>query len=389
MLSAITGDKGHRVDINSRQSIIAIVYLAVIGPCVFILQPGFVQGLVGQLGFTEQQAGYIASAEMFGLASTTVLLSFVSSRVAWRSFTAACILICVIGNLASLGQTDFDTLRIVRFATGIGSGGVISLTFTMMGLTARADRNFGYIIVWVLTYGGFGLVLMPLAYTTIGMNGLLVFFAAFCAGGLMFVRHLPDSGDHVDSGESGAPYSVALKGSTLAGILSYNVGIGIVWAYLFLVGLDAGMGEQSVGNALMVSQFLGIAGAFLAVIFELRLGRLLPLAIGVIGGAASIYYLVGDIDSAQYWIGVCGFNFLWNLSMPYLFATLAEFDHRGRIVVYGVSMQFVGNAAGPAIAAQLLGYGYDTINSIAAVLFMLAAVLLLPGVLAQRERMRK
>ena len=47
MLSAITGDPQHRVDINSRRSIVAIVYLAVVGPCVFILQPGFVQGLYG------------------------------------------------------------------------------------------------------------------------------------------------------------------------------------------------------------------------------------------------------------------------------------------------------------------------------------------------------
>lgn len=365
----------------------AIVYLAVVGPCVFILQPGFVQGLVEQLGLTEQQAGYIASAEMLGLAITTVLLSFVSSRVTWRKFITVCLFICILGNLASLGQDGFNELRVIRFITGLGSGGVISLTFTMMGLTERSDRNFGYIIVWVLTYGAIGLLLMPQAYAMVGMNGLLVFFAAFCALGLVFVRQLPDSGEHVDIGEASAPYSNSLKGSTLAAILSYNIGIGIVWAYLFLVGLEAGMPEQSVANALTVSQFLGIAGALLAVVFEVRFGRLLPLAIGIIGGAASVYYLVGGIGSADFWIGVCGFNFLWNLSMPYMLATLADYDHRGHIVVHGVSMQFIGYAAGPYIAAQLLGIGYDVINTTAAALFVLAAILMLPGVLAQRARM--
>jgi len=389
MLSLITGDPQHRVDVNSRQSIIAIVYLAVVGPCVFILQPGYVQGLVAQLGLTEQQAGYIASWEMFGLATTTVLLSFVSSKVAWRKFTAICILICVLGNLASLGQSEFETLRTIRFFTGLGSGGIISLTFTMMGLTERSDRNFGYIIVWVLTYGAFGLLLMPQAYALVGMNGLLVFFAVFCAVGLAFVRHLPDSGEHIETSGATRHFSMSLKGITLAAILSYNIGIGIVWAYLFLVGLDAGMAEQSVAWALTVSQFLGIAGAFLAVVFEVKLGRLLPLAFGVIGGAASVYYLVGDIGGAEFWIGVCGFNFLWNLSMPYLLATLADFDHRGHIVVHGVSMQFIGYAVGPAIAARLLGFGYDVINTTAAILFVAAALLLLPGVMAQREGLRK
>ena len=389
MLSAITGDPQHRVDVNSRRSIVAIVYLAVVGPCVFILQPGFVQGLVEHLGLTEQQAGFIASAEMFGLATTTVLLSFISSKVTWRNFVTICIIICVAGNLASLGQSDFNTLAAIRYVTGLGSGGIISLTFTMMGLTARSDRNFGYIIVWVLTYGAFGLLLMPQAYAIVGMNGVLVFFAAFCGAGLACVRHLPDSKDHVETTGESVHYSLALKGVTLAAILSYNIGIGIVWAYLFLVGLDAGMGEQAVANALTVSQFLGIAGAFLAVLFEVRLGRLLPLAIGVLGGAASIYYLVGDIGGGEYWIAVCGFNFLWNLSMPYLLATLADFDLKGRMVVHGVSMQFIGYAVGPAIAARLLGFGYDVINTTAVILFVAAALLLLPGVMAQHDGLNK
>ena len=389
MFAAIIGDRQQHVDVNSRRSIIAIVYLAVVGPCVFILQPGFVQGLVENLGLTEQQAGFIASAEMFGLATTTVLLSFISSKITWRKFVAICIVVCVLGNLASLGQTDFNTLAGIRYVTGLGSGGIISLTFMMMGLTERSDRNFGYIIVWVLTYGAFGLLLMPMAYTTVGMNCLLVFFAAFCAVGLTCVRHLPDSGEHVATSENTRTFSLPIKGSMLAAILSYNIAIGIVWAYLFLVGLEAGMAEQAVANALTVSQFLGIAGAFLTVLFEVRLGRLLPLAIGVIGAAASVHYLVGDIGAAEFWIGVCGFNFLWNLSMPYLLATLADFDIRGRMVVHGVSMQFIGYAVGPAIAAQLLGFGYDVINTTAAILFVAAALLLLPGVMAQREGLRR
>ena len=82
-------------------------------------------------------------------------------------------------------------------------------------------------------------------------------------------------------------------------------------------------------------------------------------------------------------------DFLWNLSMPYLLATLADFDIRGRMVVHGVSMQFIGYAVGPAIAAQLLGFGYGVINTTAAILFVAAALLLLLGVMAQREGLRR
>lgn len=376
-------------DINSRRSIVAIVFLAVVGPCVFILQPGFVQGLVVHVGFDERQAGLVASYEMFGIAATTVLLSFISRLVDWRKFTGGCVVLCVIGNLASIGQTEFATLSVIRFVTGLGSGGIVSLTFTMMGLTERSDRNFAYIIVWVLTYGAFGMLLLPTAYEMVAMNGLFVFFALFCAAGLLFVRDLPHSGEAVQVAEQLVDYSSLLKVVSLGAMLAYNVGIGIVWAYLFLVGLEAGMGEQAVANALTLSQFLGIGGALLAVIFEARLGRLLPLGVGILGGAASIYLLVGDIGSAVYWTGVGGFNLLWNLTVPYLFATLADFDTRGRIVVHGVSMQFLGFAIGPYVAAQLVeAGGYDLVNLSGVALFVLSAVLILPGTLAQKRHLR-
>ena len=122
----------------------------------------------------------------------------------------------------------------------------------------------------------------------------------------------------------------------------------------------------------------------------MRLGRILPLAVGVLGGALSVYVLIGEIGAPAYWIGVCGFNFLWNLSMPYLLATLADFDPRGRFVVHGVSMQFVGLAVGPFAAAQILEFGgYDGVNMAAVVLFVVAAVLLLPGTLAQRSTLHE
>jgi hypothetical protein len=73
------------------------------------------------------------------------------------------------------------------------------------------------------------------------------------------------------------------------------------------------------------------------------------------------------------------------LAKPNLLATLADFDLRDRIVVHGVSMPFIGYAVGPFIAAQLLGIrGYDRINTTATILFVMAALFLLPGVLAQK-----
>jgi len=64
------------LDINSFKSVASMIYMSVVGVCVFIIQPGVVQGFVSELGFTPEQAGYAASAELWGLAITTVALTF-------------------------------------------------------------------------------------------------------------------------------------------------------------------------------------------------------------------------------------------------------------------------------------------------------------------------
>ena len=76
---------------SSIRSVAAGVYMGVMGGEVFIVQPGFVQGLVERMGFSEEQAGFIASIEMAGFATMTILLIFLTRRLNWRHMLAACI----------------------------------------------------------------------------------------------------------------------------------------------------------------------------------------------------------------------------------------------------------------------------------------------------------
>ena len=72
--------------------------------------------------------------------------------------------------------------------------------------------------------------------------------------------------------------------------------------------------------------------------------------------------------------------------MPYLLATLVDFDRTARIVTWGVSMQMVGTAIGPSVAAYILSLSnYDNVYLVATVLFIFSALLLLPGLLAQKK----
>ena len=376
------------VSIDSRKTLWSVFLVGVIAPEVFIVQPGFVQGLVEYLGFDDQGAGKVVSAEMWGLAATTILMTFIAHRVNWRSVVFGSLVVMFIANAGCTLTTDVQTFVMLRFVAGLGAGSLVSLSFAAVGLTSNPDRNFGLLIMWVLTYGAIVLWAMPAAYEALGFNGVIWFFALFPLTAIPFVRHLPVSGEtDAQVEEDAVNLSPALKGMALVAMLAYFMAQGVVWAYLFLIGMAGGLTDQAVANGLMLSQFAGIAGALLAAVLAHRFGRSIPLTIGIVGGAICLYFLVGNFSFLVFALAVGIYNFLWNLTHPFLLGAMASFDRHGRVVVYAVAMQMVGLAIGPYLAASIITEGvYINVNWAGAGLFLLAWILVLPPVIAQAKQ---
>jgi len=389
MEHAMTGESSstQAVNLNSRASLVSIIYLSVIGAAVFIVQPGFVQGLVEFYGFDEQQVGYIASAEIWGIAVTAVALAAGGHNYSWQKVLRISIVLCIAGNFASLAASEATLFGSLRFLVGLGAGGLVSLTFTIMGLTRLPDRNFGYLIMGVLTYGAVGLWAMPMVLDLVGMHGVIIFFALFAASGWPCLRYMPDSGEeHLQVEEDAVDLGSGLRVVAILAMFTYFFAQGVIWAYLFLIGLNGGVTEQGVANGLMLSQFLGIAGAFVAAMAGNRFGRIMPLLFGIIGGSAVLFFLFGTFTALVYALTVCVYNFFWNVTHPFLLASMASFDKHGRVVVYAVAAQMLGLAVGPAFAASLLGDGnYSRVIWAGISLFVLSYLLILVPLLAHRR----
>jgi predicted MFS family arabinose efflux permease len=387
-MNTVSSSARAKVDVNSPHSLFAAIYLGVIGASVFIVQPGFIQGLVQLYGFSEQQAGYTASAEVWGIALTTVLMALGGHNYSWLRILRVSIVVFALGNLLSLVTTDVTAFSILRFLTGLGAGGIISLTFTIIGITRLPDRNFGYLIMGVLTFGALGLWVLPTALDTVGMTGLIVFFALFAATGWPCLPHMPDSGEeHLQVEADAVDLAGIFRLLAILAMFTYFFAQGVIWAYLFLIGVNGGVSEQGVANGLMLSQFLGIAGAFVAATAGRRFGRIVPLAIGIIGGAVVLVYLYGQFTALVYAVTVCVYNFAWNMSHPFLLAGMASFDRHGRVVVYAVAAQMLGLAVGPAFAASLLAEGdYSRVINAGIGLFLLSYLLILVPLIAHKRQ---
>ena len=164
----------------------------------------------------------------------------------------------------------------------------------------------------------------------------------------------------------------------LAGVLAYNIAQGIAWAVLFLVGIGAGLPEQSVADALFLSQILAVGGALASVFLAGRVNRNAAIAFGILAGAASIALLIGKPSLTLFVVGVCGFNVLWNFVLPFILGRVCDFDETGRMMSFAIMMQMIGLGGGPLIAAQLLdGSGYRSAELLCVALFIVSYALLL------------
>ena len=379
-------------DVNSWTARWAAIFLGTVGVLSFIVQPGLVQGFVTELGLSELQANNLAFAEMLGMALGTVATIFLTRTVNWRKVLFGAILIAVVGNVLSAIWGSPDLLKFSRFFTGLGAGAITGLSFTIVGMTNKPERNIAYYLVLLLTYGAVGLWAMPTAFATIGLKGIFIFWAVVTLLALLTVKHVPTSSDsRVVASPTAAQLKLPFLLLALAGILVYNSAIGLAWANLFLIGMDIRPDEQAIANALLLAQFIAIPGALIAALMSDKIGRWIPLVLGIFGGAAFIAYLRFDSSYLPFVIGVCGFNFMWNMVLPFILAAVGDMDEKSRMVTPAIAMQMVGIGFGPFFAAILLGQGggFKAIESLTVILLLISFVMIVIPMLVHKGALAK
>jgi predicted MFS family arabinose efflux permease len=350
------------------------VYMSVVGPAVFIVQPGLVQAFVTYLGFSEQQAGAIAAIEMWGIALTTIVMTALAGRINYHFILRAALVTMIFGNLLSSIFQSFEIFSLARLAVGIGSGVLISLGFIIIGKTSNPDRNFGHLVMWVLLFGAVTLALMPTILNAFGISGMLLVFTLMYLAALPLVRRLPQSLSQSALTNTTVELRVSglSKSLSIVGVLIFFTGVGVIWTYLALIGSQTGASEQNVAFALTGSQIIGAGGALSAAMIGNRFGRFKPTLMVLILCVVSLATLFGHPGFALYIIAVCLFNFSYNFFHPFSYALLALFDSSAEIIKFAVAAQMLGLAIGPSIAAMVVSSaGYNNVVLVSVALFAL------------------
>lgn len=345
-----------------------------VGPAAIILMPLIVGGLIDSYGFSDQQAGAVATAEGLGLVLGLLTAALWVRSVGWRSALLTGLAIYAGLNFGSPLIEGHTGIVILRALSGFVGGGVFAIVVAALGDNREPDRAFGIAqAVQGLVMGAL-FVWAPALMSDAGINSLFYLMAFLALIAMLFLPRFPQYGV-VDAtpapqdtpntvSQSGVP--IALYAGLFGGFAYYLAVFGF-WGFIERMGVQAGLEETTIGYALGVSQLAAIFGALLAAAAAQRFGRVIPMLIALMGQLWVLWVLVGQFSAWAFYAGACLYQGLYVMATAYQLGVIAQLDSKGKFIVVMTALQGLGAALGPSIAAGLINDGdYSSINMAAA-----------------------
>jgi predicted MFS family arabinose efflux permease len=360
------------IDHSLRQTtLISAIYP--VGPAAIILMPLIVGGLVDSYGFSEQQAGVIATGEGIGLVLGLLAAALWVRSVTWRLALLVGLTTYAALNFGSPLVDGHAGILVLRFLSGFVGGGVFAIVVAALGDNREPDRAFGIAQAVQGLIMGALFAWAPSLMSESGINSLFYLMAILALTTMIFVPQFPRRGvvdaAPVPSDSAGDPPSSApiLLYLGLFGGFAYYLAVFGFWGFIERMGIRAGLEESTIGYALGISQLAAICGALLAAGAAQRFGRFLPLLIALVGQLWVLWVLVGQFSAWAFYAGACAYQGLYVMATSYQLGVIAHLDSKGKFIVVMTALQGLGAALGPSIAAALIDDGaYSGINAAAA-----------------------
>ena len=348
--------------------LISILYP--LGPAAIILMPMIVGGVVDSYGFTEQQAGVLASLEGMGLVVASIIATLWIRKCSWTRVLFFGLLLTAALNLISSNLHEFIPLVIVRFFAGFMGGTVFAVAVVALGDNREPDRAFGIAQAMQGAMMFVAFASAPALMRAVGVSGIFYMLAAASLLMMLSLFRFPDRGvnrSELTEETVSADSNTRLIWLGLFASFVFFLNIFGFWAFVERIGQAAQISSTTIGLALGVSQIAAIGGALAAALASDRYGRILPLLIVLVGQSLVLWVLVGKFGSVAFFVGTSVFQALFMVAVSYQMGAIARIDTKGKFLVLMTAAQGLGAAFGPSLAAALIreGDNYAGINLMA------------------------
>jgi len=319
--------------------------------------PFFVGGLISELGFTQAQANLISSAEIAGMALSSLLGAAWIGRFNWRHVALFALFAVLAGNLLSFYVENFQVLVATRFITGlVGHGTAFALGVAAIGNTSQPDRNFGFTIASQVAMGALTALIVPKTIAIYGIAGMCAPAAILAVVAMAFIPRLATSG-HAQTPDSNQSKRTGILILPLLGLLVmiiWQMGVGPFFNNLVPYGISIQLDPSDIGTALFLSTGLSIIGPLTASALANKINRKIPVCIALTIQLLIILSFQGDITWIGFTIRAILFQTAWNFTGPFLMGMIANLDESGRYSVLIPASQLGGIALGHAVIASLV-----------------------------------
>lgn len=342
------------------------VLLACIATAGFLyinLMSALVDGLITGWGFSNAQAGVVASTNIYGASFGALLATLLVRRVRWRPSLALLLSMVLLLDLASTLVRTPMPLTLLRGVHGVIAGMAVGVSYAVMARTRSPDRAFGTLLLVQFGLAGLGLMQLPPLVPQFGASLLFFVFAGFTALALLMLPLLPRfEAPQADAGAGPARLSsIARTTATLAllALFLFQAGNMALSAFIIGIGERFGLARDFISQTLGWATWIGALGAVLVIAIgtpRSRLKLLAPAFFVILIGTAAFYR--SDVQ-AVFFTANSGTAIVWSFVVPLLFGILSKIDASGRLATLAGFVSKMGLATGPLLAGWVLRGGGD------------------------------
>lgn len=375
---------------NAMRRLIPMLVLGVVGNTTLYLIPLLVGAMVTDRGFTPQQAGFIASADIAGFAMSTLFTALLLDRFENRRIAIIGVMTILLANVWVTTVYDLIPFAAIRLISGAGCGILVAIATVALGREDRPDRNFGLFYAASLLFATGAFWVLPPVIAAFHLNSIywLLVGLAILAG--IATLHLPKplavTDGAIDNMQQTRWGSASIM---LLAIMIFLAQQGALWAYVERIGNSSGLSGTFIGLCLGIATLTGFAGASMVAWIGSRGTRLKLLLAGTAIQIISLTGLSGQPSAGLFLVAAAVLALCWNVINPIQLGILSDLDSSGRALALSATATGLGMALGPTIGALSLdSEGYDTLLKVVGFLAIFSLALMIPMIRISNARLR-
>jgi predicted MFS family arabinose efflux permease len=336
----------------------AAIYLGVAAATLPAVLPVMVGVLTDQLAFGAVRAGYVASANMIGVALGSVICTVAARRWSWHSLIRVGAGTMIGANLVTTLVAAFPQVATLRLISGLGEGVVGAICYAAMARSRRPARALAFYIAGQGLVGAVGMGVIPTVVARAGWPWLFVLVSLVALPAFWLAR--PIETLRTQPTEETTPNASAvswLSWYALAGILIFALGMSAVWAFVERIGHSKGIDLAHLSGSLSAAAIANMAGSLLVGFAAHRLSA----ATGLTTGYSLVLAGLVALSASGGWVLFLGaislIFFAWGFYIPFQFTLLARVDVVGQRTLLIPLVTGGGLTLGPAIGGLLIATG--------------------------------